>query len=106
MATVREQIRSNLVAIVSLAVALTALAYSAWRNERTEENDRFRAAGFELLSEVGSLQQTVFYAHYQPGDARGDPRMVWAEVLTIIDLAALMPTSASTIPSMLFAGPR
>jgi hypothetical protein len=91
MPTFRDQLRNNLVAIISLAVALTALGYSTWRNERTELNRNVRAAGFELLANVGSLQQVVFYAHFAPGDARGDARMGWAEVLTIVDLAELMP---------------
>ncbi|MGH8196714.1 MAG: hypothetical protein ACRETI_00930 [Steroidobacteraceae bacterium] len=91
MAKVLEQIRNNLVAIVSLFVALSALGYSTWRNERTEQNRNVREAGFALLAEIGSLQQIVFYAHYQPGDMRGDARMGWADVLTILDLAELMP---------------
>ena len=32
-------------------------------------------AGIELLQEIGSLQQIIFYAHYSAGDQRGDPRM-------------------------------
>ena len=88
---VRTQLRDNLVAITSLVIALSALAYNTWRNELTERNRNIRVAGIELLSEIGSLQQIIFYAHYTKGDARGDPRMGWADVLTISDLAALMP---------------
>lgn len=95
MPSVREQLRNNLVALISLVVALTALGYSTWRNEVTERNRNLRAAGFELLSEIGSLQQVVFYAHFQPGDARGDARMGWADVLTIADLAELMPADVT-----------
>jgi hypothetical protein len=95
MPGMREQVRNNAVALISLAVALAALGYNTWRNERTELNRNVRAAGFELLSEIGSLQQVVFYAHYNEGDARGDPRMGWADVLTIQDLAALMPADVS-----------
>lgn len=95
MPSLKDQLRNNLVAIISLAVALTALGYSTWRNERTEQNRNVRAAGFELLSEIGALQQVVFYAHFQPGDARGDARMGWAEVLTIVDLAELMPPAVA-----------
>ncbi len=87
----REQLRDNLVALISLVIALSALGYNTWRNELTERNRNIRDAGFELLGRIGSLQQIVFYAHFQPGDARGDPRMGWAEVLTIVDLAELMP---------------
>lgn len=87
----REQFRNNLVALVSLVIALSALGYNTWRNERTEHNRNIRAAGFELLTEIGSLQQIIFYAHFAEGDQRGDPRMGWAGMLTIQDLAALMP---------------
>jgi len=36
--TFREQIQRNLLAIISLAVAISALGYNTWRNETTEEN--------------------------------------------------------------------
>lgn len=91
MTGLRQQLRDNLVALTSLAIALTALAYNTWRNERTERNRNIRVAGIELLQEIGSLQQIIFYAHYASGDQRGDPRMGWADVLTISDLATLMP---------------
>lgn len=91
MPSFREQLRNNTVALISLVVALVALGYSTWRNERTELNRNLRVAGFELLTEIGSLQQVVFYAHFQSGDTRGDPRMGWVDILTIVDLAELMP---------------
>lgn len=91
MPGLREQLRNNTVAIVSLVVALTALGYTTWRNQRTEHNRNIREAGFHLLGEVATLQQLVLYAHYRQGDMRGDLRMGWADTLTIQDLAALMP---------------
>ena len=91
MAEVRRQIRDNLIALISVVIALSALGYNTWRNERTERNRNIRVAGIEMLREIGSLQQIIFYAHYAEGDQRGDPRMGWADVLTINDLAALMP---------------
>ncbi len=93
MPDMRKQFRDNLVAIISLAIALSALGYNTWRNERTERNRNIRVAGIELLTEVGSLQQIIFYAHFTEGDQRGDPRMGWADVLTINDLATLMPAA-------------
>jgi hypothetical protein len=96
MPDMREQLRSNLVAIISLVIALSALGYNTWRNERTEHNRNIRAAGFALLTEIGSLQQIIFYAHYAKGDQRGDPRMGWADMLTIHDLAALMPAEVGS----------
>ena len=91
MSGMRRQVRDNLVAITSLAVALMALGYNTWRNEATERNRNVRVAGIEILKEIGSLQQVVFYAHFTEGDARGDPRMGWVDVFTIGDLAVVMP---------------
>lgn len=91
MSGMRQQLRDNLVALTSLAVALAALGYNTWRNEQTERNRNVRVAGIELLQEIGSLQQIIFYAHYSAGDQRGDPRMGWADALTINDLATIMP---------------
>ena len=91
----RQQFRDNLVAITSLVVALSALGYNTWRNEVTERNRNVRVAGVELLKEIGSLQQIIFYAHFAEDDARGDPRMGWADVLTIDDLAAMMPAEVT-----------
>lgn len=96
VATLREQVRNNAVALISLVVALSSLAYNTWRNERTEANRNLRAAGFELIRETGSLQQVVFYAHFSPEDSRGDPRMGWADVLTIGDLAQIMPAEVAS----------
>ena len=95
MPGMRDQLRNNMVAIISLVIALSALGYNTWRNERTERNRNVREAGFELLSEIGSLQQIIFYAHFAMGDQRGDPRMGWADMLTINDLAALMPADVA-----------
>lgn len=93
MPGMREQFRNNMVAFISLLIALSALGYNTWRNERTEANRNMRAAGFALLTQIGSLQQIIFYAHFTEGDQRGDPRMGWADMLTINDLAALMPAA-------------
>lgn len=91
MPTIREQLRNNVVALVSLAIALTALVYTTWRNQRTEQNRNVREAGFHLLAELGSFQQLIFYAQYAKDDPRGELRMGWADTLNIQDLAALMP---------------
>lgn len=101
MPGVLEQLRNHSVAIVSLAVALSALGYTTWRNERTELNRNVREAGFHLLTEVGSLQQVVFYAHFTRDDMRGELRMGWADTLSILDLAALMPAAVGRDATLL-----
>jgi hypothetical protein len=64
MVEMRRQIRDNLIALISVVIALSALGYNTWRNERTERNRNVRVAGIEILREIGSLQQIIFYAHY------------------------------------------
>jgi hypothetical protein len=59
MPAIRDQLRDNMVALTSLVIALSALGYSTWRNELTELNQNIRDAGFELLTEIGSLQQMM-----------------------------------------------
>jgi hypothetical protein len=98
-----RQLRDNAVALISLAVALSALGYNTWRNELTERNRNIRVAGIELLGELGSLQQIIFYARYLPEDSRGELRMGWADVLTIHDLAALMPAEVGREAGLLRA---
>jgi hypothetical protein len=96
MAGMARQLRDNLVAITSLVVALSALGYNTWRNELTERNRNIRVAGIELLKELGSLQQLVLYIQFEEDEDRrrqqADPRMGWADVITINDLATVMPS--------------
>ncbi|MBZ0071163.1 MAG: hypothetical protein K8I04_05505 [Gammaproteobacteria bacterium] len=86
-----EQIRRNLVAIISLTVALSGLGYNTWRNERSEQNSNIRTAGFEVLTEVGELQRVVFFSHYDQSTEYGSPRAGWAHILTIHDLSQVIP---------------
>ncbi len=86
-----NQIRRNALALISLFVAFSALAYNTWRNEATEENRNIRKAGFELIVHVGALQRISYLAHFEKDDYRGSPRLGWTEVLLIRDLSKLLP---------------
>lgn len=89
MPSFREQLRRHSVALISLVVALTSLAYNTWRNERTEDNRNVRSAGIELLLALGELEQAVFLLSYGNEAERDDPREAWAHVLTARDLVTL-----------------
>lgn len=89
MEKLSEQIKRHSVALISLVVALSSLAYNTWRNEQTEANRNVRVAGIELLLALGELERVVFLSHYDNDAIRGNPRSGWAYVLTIVDLAAL-----------------
>src|SRR5215469_8001527 len=85
-----SQIHNNIVALISLATALTALSYAYLRDERSEANRNVRAASFQLLMEVEQLRLIVDYAHYQQDKERGNPIMGWPHVLLIRDLSKLV----------------
>jgi hypothetical protein len=97
-----DQIRNNQLAIISLLVALTALGYTTWRNELTEENRTIRQAGFEMLVHVADLRQITYLAHYDKNMVEGNPRKGWTKVLVIKDLAALMPANVMQSSASLF----
>lgn len=98
MTSFTDQIRRNSVALISLVVALSSLAYNTWRNEQTESNRNIRVAGIELLLKLGELEKVVFFAHYDKDREAGNPRSGWAFALTIRDLGSLTlePARSST----------
>jgi len=99
---ITEQIRRNLVAIISLAVAVTSLGYNTWRNEASESNRNQRLVSIEVLRNLGELQQVVYHRHWDMDEEdKGNPLTGWAIVLTINDLAmvleAPLPESAERL---------
>jgi len=89
--TLTTQIRNNLIAIISLIIAITALSYNTWRNEQTEKNRNTRMAAFEVLKELGELQIIVNNSHYQHDKAMGNPFLGWGHIAIISDLGQLLP---------------
>jgi hypothetical protein len=87
----RQQIKTNLVAIISLVAALSGLFYNSWRDHRNEINENRRNAAFEVLKNLGELQTVVNYAHYKTNSERGDPIEGWKYVLLVRDLSRLLP---------------
>ena len=60
----RVVLRRNLIAFISLAVALFGLSYNTWRNETTEAQRNTRTAAFRMIEELGEFQQLVDARHY------------------------------------------
>jgi hypothetical protein len=85
------QFRANIVAITSVIVALTGMAYNTYRNEKTEINHNVRAAAFETLKNLGEAQIVVEYAHFRKDRVLGDPRRGWGRMTLIHDLAQVLP---------------
>ncbi len=89
--TLRQQLRSNAIAILSLAVALSSFSYTAWRTERSEANRTTRQAAFQMLVALGQMQEILYRAHYDRDAVHGNPRSGWVYVRTINDFSATMP---------------
>jgi hypothetical protein len=89
--SLRQQLRNNTVALISLVVALGSLGYNTWRNEHTEYNRNVRTATFELLGKLSELERVVYLAQYDRDAGGGNPRTGWTYVLFIRDLSKVVP---------------
>jgi len=88
--TLGEQVQRNLLSIISLVVALSALGYNTYRNELTETNRNVRSAGFILLQELSELQLIADFAHYDKDVTRGNPISGWGRLLYMRDMSRLV----------------
>lgn len=102
--TIAQQFTRNFVAILSLVVALVALGYNTWRNERTEQNRSIRVAAFEMLKTLGDLQVLVDQVHFGKDKRAGDLTQGLGKVLFIRDLAQIIPAPAPEDAEKLLTG--
>lgn len=97
--TLGDQVRRNMVALISLAIAITSLGYNTWRNEASEHNRNQRLVSIQLLIMLGDLQQVILDRHYgKASEGKAVLRRGWARVLTIRDISMVaegnVPASA------------
>lgn len=62
--TFRQVLQANLLAIISVLIAVASLSYNTWRNDVSELNRNQRAAGFAVLQELAKLQLLVDHLTY------------------------------------------
>jgi len=90
----KQQLQHNLLAIISLVIAVSALTYTSWRNEQSEENRNFRSAGFEIMKESARLQYLIDSITYisSEGEVKNneEPIIGWVTVNHIVSLSQLM----------------
>ena len=87
----KDQVQRNLVALISLFIAVTSLSYNTWRNEKSEFNRNQREASFYVLLHIGEFRELLYHLRYDP-ETVGDElaRSGWVEVLAIRDLSSLL----------------
>ncbi|MEH6518906.1 MAG: hypothetical protein V7742_19685 [Halioglobus sp.] len=96
MSSLMQQLHRNLLAVISLTVALTALGYNTYRNELSEANRNTRYAGFAMLQELAKLQLLADYAHYDSDPDKGNPITGWGQLLYLRDMGPLVSKEVLT----------
>ncbi|MEL7538789.1 MAG: hypothetical protein AAFZ58_06450 [Pseudomonadota bacterium] len=87
-----EQLRRHSVALISLAVAISSLAYNTWRNEVSEANRTVRDAAIETIIGLGEFEQTIFLVRWGDDmDQRRYHLLAWAQVRSMRTLSVLFP---------------
>lgn len=90
ISTLKSQLQKNLLALISIVIAVAALSYNSWRNELSEDNRTIREAGFEILKESAKLQFYIDNATYGNDYQQQEHIQGWVSVNFIISLSGLI----------------
>ena len=99
----KQQVKNNQLAILSLIIAISSLSYTSWRNETSESQRNTRMAAFEVLVELGKLQQIVDYRFYSSDKSKGGHIAGWGSVSMIKDLSEFVSPTAKIASEQLFS---
>ena len=99
---VLASVKRNIVAIISLVVALAGLSYNTWRNESTEAHRNVRQGAFAMLEQLGQLQQLVDQRFYAGKKDDVNRITCWGKVALMRDTAPLVSESARQQAERLF----
>ncbi|MBW8192567.1 hypothetical protein K0504_16120 [Neiella marina] len=86
-----RDLQQQWVGVMSVLIAVTALATSQYRSDVTEHNRTLRFAAFEMLKELGALQQLVHQSHFSETPPPDYNLQGWNHVLLIRDFSVLLP---------------
>lgn len=101
--TFKQQVQRNLVALISVFIAVTSLSYNTWRNEKTELNRNLRQGSFEVLLKLGELRELVYHLEYdRTVIERSAERTGWVTVFVIRDLASVLEDPVPAAAQSLF----
>lgn len=98
------QLKTNIVALISLVTAISGVTYNTWRDHQNEVNDNMRNAAFVVLGDLGELQTIVNYAHFEHDSEHGNPIEGWKHVIMIRDLSRLLKQEAKNEGEKLYVG--
>ena len=101
--TVRESLRRNAVALISLTVAIFSTSYNTWRNQTTESHRNVREASFKLLEECGELQQLTHHRYYGGDHSQMNWIAGWGKATLIRDMSPLVSPAVQARADKLFA---
>lgn len=98
--SLRAQFKRHSVALVSLLVALSSLAYNTWRNETSELHRNWRQGAFQVMTDVSQVRRIILYRRYFHG--RQDHPLTplqhaetwvagWTRVAAVRDLTSILP---------------
>ncbi len=87
----RKLLLYQVTTIIGVMFALVGFSYNVWRMEITEANNNTRTACFEILTELATLEQLIYIAHYDRDPVEGSPRKAWVQVGLVRDLSTLTP---------------
>ncbi len=92
--SLKEKLAHHSLSIISVFIAVIALTYNTWRSDTTEYNRNIRTASFELIQELGELQNITNQLHFgQLKQGRRNELLIngWGNIALIEDLSALLP---------------
>ena len=99
---VLASVKRNIVAIISLVVALAGLSYNTWRNESTEAHRNVRQGAFAMLEQLGQLQQLVDQRFYAGKKDDVNRITCWGKVALLRDTAPLVSEATQRQAERLF----
>lgn len=98
----RASLRQNLLALISLGIALFGLGYNTWRNETTERHRNVRQSAFVLLSTLGELQQLADTRYFGGERSESNRIAIWGRITLVHDIAGLVSSESAARAEALF----
>ncbi len=93
--SLKQQVKQNSIALLSIMIALLSLANNTWQFEQSEINRNIRTASFETLKALNDLQLVVDYAFYENQQEHGNPIVGWSHVLYIESISPAVSAQSS-----------